>query len=386
MKTMRRRFLAACFLALLAVAPLPAAGPGRKPDTVYHKTLRATALVLSARGQGTGWVVSRAKKRLVTNQHVAGRGEKVLVLFPAYRGGRVIAQRDYYVKNARPVAGRVVRSDATRDLALVELDSLPDGVEELKLAGEAPSPGDSVHAVGCPGRSPALWVYSYGKVRQVTEARWVDGSRTERAARVVETQLPLNPGDSGGPLVNDRGELVGVNQGGQPLAQLLTVSIEVGEVKHFLASTEDVPPRTAGYYFRRAAACKARKEWEKVKENLMRGLLLDPTNRKALTELAWVLNELKEYDNAIKICRLILKRDDLNAAGWRELGRALLMKDEFEPSAKALALAIALDGKNRDARSYFDKALAGLERQGEYELAQRLREAVEELDQEGGSP
>jgi tetratricopeptide (TPR) repeat protein len=375
MKTMRQRFLTACLLALVAAAPLTAAGPGGAGEAVYQKTLRATALVLSARGQGTGWVVSRARKQLVTSEHVAGRGETVLAVFPAYRDGQVIARRDYY-RDATPVRGKVVRCDPRRDLALVELESLPDGVEELTLAGTAPSPGESVHAVGCPGGAAALWVYSYGKVRSVTRARWTDGSRTEHAARVVETQLPLNPGDSGGPLVNDRGELVGVNQGGRAHAQMLTVSIEVSEVKRFLAADDEEPQTTAEDHFRAARGAMARKEWALARSAFAKGLLLDPTNLPALTALAFVENELKDYDGAITVCRFALTVDDNSGDAWRELGYAQLKKKNYLAAAQALMRAIEIKPKDRSAYGYLAQALEGM---GETELAQKVRDKAKEL-------
>src|SRR5262249_59750634 len=82
----------------------------------------------------------------------------------------------------------------------------PGEPRELRLGAEAPDPGDKAHAVGCPSAGRGLWVYSYGRVRGVSEVEWTDASRIRRSARVVESQVPINPGDSGGPLVNDRGE------------------------------------------------------------------------------------------------------------------------------------------------------------------------------------
>jgi tetratricopeptide (TPR) repeat protein len=196
------------------------------------------------------------------------------------------------------------------------------------------------------GSSAGLWVYSYGRVRQVVQADWTDSSRTERSAQVVESQIAINNGDSGGPLVNDRAELVGVNHGGQLNSQLLTLSIATGEVRQFLAAKDDAPAAKAKDYFRLAAEHKVRKEWDKAKENLMQGLLLEPENTKAMAELAWVLNELKEYDNAIKLCGILLQVDQRNAGGWRELGYALLKKEKYEQSAKVLVLARVLNRKN----------------------------------------
>src|SRR5205823_13214931 len=92
--------------------------------------------------------------------------------------------------------------------------------------------------VGNAGRSGALWGYTSGTVRTAPYLkRWqvrLGSSARMFEARVVETQLPTNPGDSGGPLVNDRSELVAVTQGFAPDAQLMSLFIDVGEVKNFL--------------------------------------------------------------------------------------------------------------------------------------------------------
>jgi hypothetical protein len=55
-------------------------------------------------------------------------------------------------------------------------------------------------------------------------------------AEVVETQSPTNQGDSGGPLMNDRGELVGVTQGYNTGGQLMSLFVDVTEVRNFLAA------------------------------------------------------------------------------------------------------------------------------------------------------
>src|SRR5213076_2868989 len=112
----------------------------------------------------------------------------------------------------------------------------------------SPDPGQTVHSIGNPGRSDALWVYTPGKVRQVYTKKWrakLDERTTLHfEARVIETDSPTNPGDSGGPLVNDRAELVGVTQGGATNASLLSTFVDVTEVKRFLASqtVRDVKP------------------------------------------------------------------------------------------------------------------------------------------------
>jgi hypothetical protein len=81
-------------------------------------------------------------------------------------------------------------------------------------------------------------VYTPGKVRQVYSKKWQArlDPRTVLTfrARVIETDSPTNPGDSGGPLVNDKGELVGVTQGGALDADALSIFVDLSEVKRLV--------------------------------------------------------------------------------------------------------------------------------------------------------
>ncbi|HEY1381043.1 MAG TPA: trypsin-like peptidase domain-containing protein, partial [Gemmataceae bacterium] len=181
------------------------------------------------------------RQLVLTNYHVAGDVDRAVVMFPAYRGGELIAERDYYKQHVRDqgIRGRVVARDRQADLALIQIDRVPDGAQALPLAAEGVSPGQTVHSLGNPGGSGALWVYTPGKVRQVYHKTWAAKAGKETlqfSARVIETDSPTNPGDSGGPLVNDRAELVGVTQGGSTNASLLSVFVDVSEVKRFLAT------------------------------------------------------------------------------------------------------------------------------------------------------
>ena len=181
---------------------------------------------------------------MITNFHVAGEANRILVFFPKFRDGKLIAERSEYQDLLRKGGGtpaKVVYRDQRRDLVLLELELVPHGAEVIHLAKQSPSPGQRVHSVGNPGKSGALWLYTQGTVRQVYEKKWRvrDGnSFLEFSARVVETQSPTNPGDSGGPLVNDQGDLVGVTQGMAVDASLLSLFIDVSEVKAFLAANK----------------------------------------------------------------------------------------------------------------------------------------------------
>jgi S1-C subfamily serine protease len=237
---------ALCLLALAATAQA-------NPD-VYERAVRSTVLVFSLGEEGvatgSGALIDRERRLVVTNDHVV-RGSKALaVIFPRFDGdNHVIADRDAYQDlNRLRRAGRlskcrVVLRAPQRDLALLELDVLPDDVRALTLGERRLRPGERVHSIGNPGISGGFWVYTQGSVRQVYHGRFSTDSH-ELDARVVESDSSVNPGDSGGPVVNDRGELVAIVQsihaqreGG--LVNRTSLFIEVSEVKALVRRLRD---------------------------------------------------------------------------------------------------------------------------------------------------
>jgi S1-C subfamily serine protease len=131
----------------------------------------------------------------------------------------------------------VVARDNHRDLALIQLETLPLDAVALPLARESPDEGQRVFSIGNPRGSGAMWVYTPGEVRAVYHRHWkARGTKSilDLEAQVVETSSATNPGDSGGPLVNERGELIGVTQGASGEAQLISFFIDISEVRNLL--------------------------------------------------------------------------------------------------------------------------------------------------------
>jgi HEAT repeat protein len=203
-------------------------------------------------GSGSGSLINREAKLILTNEHVVEDFKEVYVFFPHYQGDGPISEKSHYLgeRNAgRGMIGKVVAVDPLHDLALIELREPPPAkAQPLPLTNRKIGPGMKVQSVGNPGASDALWVNSTGAVRQVYQNKWQDVR--VREAKVVETQSPVNPGDSGGPVVNDRAELVAVVQSGHftrlgvadgkvqlvGTARLMTTFIHVDEVKDLLKS------------------------------------------------------------------------------------------------------------------------------------------------------
>lgn len=228
--------LAACAVALAGLSQSVLADV-----EIYNETLKSTAWVLAKTGgstsSGTGVLVNAEKKLLVTNFHVVGDARAAVIFFPEMKDGQPINDRNHYLKNVRKlgIRGRVLGVDRKRDLALVELDKLPEGTKAIDMARKTISPGAQVQSIGNSGSSDALWVFTSGTVRSAYQKQFRTGAG-EHDFKVVETTSPINPGDSGGPVVNSDGELVAIAQSISPKARLVSYNVDITEVKSFLES------------------------------------------------------------------------------------------------------------------------------------------------------
>ena len=205
----------------------------------YRNTLNSTVWVLAKSSgetsSGTGVLVDKDKKLVVTNFHVVGEARSAVIFFPDMKDDQPIVERDHYLKKVKKlgIRGRVLGTDRKRDLALIELSSLPENAEALPFATEDIGPGEDIESIGNPGTSGALWVYTSGTIRSVYQKKFRTGAG-EHDFKVVETQAPINSGDSGGPVVNGKGELVAISQAISPKARLVSYCVHVSEVKTFL--------------------------------------------------------------------------------------------------------------------------------------------------------
>jgi tetratricopeptide (TPR) repeat protein len=157
----------------------------------------------------------------------------------------------------RAVRGKVVLRRDASDLALIELEKLPDGITALPLAEQPAGAGECVHSVGQRQDSEALWNHCTGEVRQVgrlTDGYFWRGKKLASNVPCLITQSPILPGDSGGAIVNEKGKVVGVLSGLRP-APLAAIVIQVSEVRDLLAQAtkakapdEPGPPRGTEVY------------------------------------------------------------------------------------------------------------------------------------------
>jgi S1-C subfamily serine protease len=168
------------------------------PDHIRRAIQCNVLIAARGRGQsseGSGVVVEGRDGRVfvLTNRHVieaAAGGGRVEVTFPD--GGRA--------------GGDVVwQGGEALDVAVI---SCPQVSATLEAARIRPEPsltiGETVFAIGNP--LGLGWSYSGGAVSAIRRL-----TAGDRAVRIIQIQLPLNPGHSGGGLYDAGGTLIGLN-------------------------------------------------------------------------------------------------------------------------------------------------------------------------------
>jgi serine protease Do len=146
--------------------------------------------MVSSDGLGSGVLISNDGK-VLTAAHVVQTADKIWVEFP----------------DEELISARVVASDVSVDVALLQLDRSPKGIAPSSLGdSDKVEVGDQIFVVGAP----------YG-IGQTLTAGHVSGqhqlnrrSENSTAVEFLQTDAAVNGGNSGSPVFNMEGEVVGI--------------------------------------------------------------------------------------------------------------------------------------------------------------------------------
>ena len=108
-------------------------------EELYEHTLKGTCWVVMQKGSGTGWVLDREKRLVITNAHVVPDTDDAKVFFPVKKGDSVQTDPMWYELNSTPIKAVVIDRDTVKDLALLQLASLPPTAMALPLRRRPPS-------------------------------------------------------------------------------------------------------------------------------------------------------------------------------------------------------------------------------------------------------
>ncbi|NLF14956.1 MAG: PDZ domain-containing protein [Anaerolineaceae bacterium] len=142
-------------------------------------------------GSGSGIVYDR-EGHIITNYHVIEGAEELFVTLP----------------DESTVPAKVVGSDPSVDLAVIQVEADPDLLQPVPLGeSEDLRVGQFVVAIGNPfglERTLTVGVVSaLGRVIQSPDESFI--------GEIIQTDAAINPGNSGGPLLDLSGRIIGVN-------------------------------------------------------------------------------------------------------------------------------------------------------------------------------
>lgn len=309
---------------------------------------------------GTGFVVDVDRRLVVTNEHVvrgfSDRGfDEMIVHFPEHdASGKLIVEPAHYRSRADALRGEVIHRDTGRDLALIQLPSLPGTVKAIKLAAALPEPGERLASIaGLPQGSEGLWIMSVGSVRMSYRRSHANGA----VSGVVESDVPTNRGNSGGPIVNDRNELVAVCEGAMNTARLVSMFIDVNEVKAFLEVCEPViDPQTAEAYHDRGMLRHNARRWELALKDYSQALKLDPQLSLAMVNRGWTLFTMRDLATAEADFDAALKVDPENGSAYE--GRGVCRRERGQTDAALADFTQAIRRAPDYPHLYFRRAIA----------------------------
>jgi S1-C subfamily serine protease len=147
---------------------------------------------IQSQGLGSGWLFDREGRYIITNNHVIEGSREVAVFFTGLFSTR----------------GVVVGTDPDSDIAVIQVDAIPDDVQAVELGDSSElRVGQRTIAIGNP----------LGQDRTVTTGIVSALGRTiQEGARfaiggAIQTDAAINPGNSGGPLLDSQGRVIGMN-------------------------------------------------------------------------------------------------------------------------------------------------------------------------------
>ncbi len=207
-------------------------------DDIARSTVRIRPSATDVRCAGV--LIDVQRRFILTSASGVGPLDRVGVTFPLLgKECDIVAESAAYkdgvdlVLAKRWCTGTVLHRDFRRDLALVKLDTVPDGVKAVSLGEHDPAISDKVLAISHPTGLEFAFVASAGSLRQrggIALAK----SGTFAKPEVNLFQLPATGASPGGAICNERGELLGVQAAKDgPLQQCYAASL--AEVRAFLA-------------------------------------------------------------------------------------------------------------------------------------------------------
>ena len=194
---------------------------------------RSVALVVTPDKLGSATLID-SNGTFVTSWDILRDNTQVGVIFMPENSDRRPTEAD-------AVTATVVRTDPTRNLALLEVPDRPRGMKPVRLAlKHIPATGSSLSILGHPYGE--IWSLSQGTLAKVIAGHaWQSESGTRHRADVIRFRSRTATGNAGGPVLDAKGRLLAVDVQRTDERTLTSIGVTAGEVAGMLAT----PPPSA---------------------------------------------------------------------------------------------------------------------------------------------
>ncbi|MDR0366431.1 MAG: trypsin-like peptidase domain-containing protein [Bifidobacteriaceae bacterium] len=158
------------------------------------------AIQVSARylgAEGSGVIINSKDGYVVTNNHVVTGADQIQVV----------------LADGRIYEAKVLGTDATTDLAVIQIENRPDDLQEAVLGESSDvTVGEPVMAVGNPlGYDNTVTTGIISALNRPVTTTLTGATADTAVTNVIQVDAAINPGNSGGPLFNGVGEVIGIN-------------------------------------------------------------------------------------------------------------------------------------------------------------------------------
>ena len=236
------------------------AGPAGAADEVvsaeaYRKALVGTVLLQARAGQrqiqGTGFLVDRERRLVLTTAHDLEEVRTLSVQFPRHEKGTLVTAPVSYQQRAqagKAIQGKVMARDLKRDLALIQLESLPADARALTLARTSPTLRSPLLAIGNPPLRNVMWYRLPATCRSVDDQTLHYPDGREIVAKILQADLEEEParGCSGGPVINTSGVVMAMVAAGKEQGSTTILCIEAATLRHFVEESVSRLDETSG--------------------------------------------------------------------------------------------------------------------------------------------
>ena len=194
----------------------------KKAIVTVESRVSMSAYMYTGNWNGTGFIVDKARGLVMTNAHVVGRAAVGSYFITFHNGKQAEAKSVYY--------------DPYADYAILRVmpNELPEDIEAIKFANDAPKLGDKVFMFG--NTESRGFSFHTGYLSNLYD---VSGDMPQGTYVV---NMNSTGGASGSPLINSNNEAIGILYGG---GKTFALGLKASYLRYALAaiSRDDIPQR-----------------------------------------------------------------------------------------------------------------------------------------------